>query len=207
MSPYVTGTTIRTLRSRAKLTQEELAARIGVTAKAVSRWETGRGLPDATLLEPLAKALRVSVSELLTGAVVENANRAGNARRARVYACPACGNLITALGEASISCCGIALPPLETDEADAEHTFACERSDGELFVSGEHPMTKSHFITAFILATESTIDLRKLYPEQSCEARFPLVRTGTLLALCNRDGLFRIPLPAPKRASNAPEWL
>ncbi len=62
-----TGLFICFLRKQQGLTQAELADRIGVTDKAVSRWETGRGFPDVGLLEPLAAALGTSVAELLTG--------------------------------------------------------------------------------------------------------------------------------------------
>lgn len=54
-------------RKKAGLTQRELAKQLNVTNKAVSRWETGKGYPDITLLEPIADALRVSVAELITG--------------------------------------------------------------------------------------------------------------------------------------------
>ena len=58
---------IKTKRKEKGLTQEELAAKLNVTEKAISRWETGRGTPDISLLVPLSKELDVSVSELLKG--------------------------------------------------------------------------------------------------------------------------------------------
>ena len=67
MDRYITGAVIRKLRESKKLTQEELADKLFVTSKAVSKWETGQGLPDISLLEPLAKALDISVIELLSG--------------------------------------------------------------------------------------------------------------------------------------------
>ena len=76
MDNYVTGAAIKSLRETKKLTQEELAERIHVSAKAVSKWETGKGFPDISLLEPLAKALDVSVIELLSGQDIRNRNRA-----------------------------------------------------------------------------------------------------------------------------------
>ena len=72
MNTYVTGTTIRVLREQKKLTQAELAARIGVSSKTVSKWETGKGLPDISLLQPLAQALGVSVIELMNGEPIRN---------------------------------------------------------------------------------------------------------------------------------------
>ena len=70
MNQYVTGAEIRRLRENKQLTQEELAAVLHVSSKAVSKWETGKGFPDISLLEPLAKALDLSVIELLAGAKV-----------------------------------------------------------------------------------------------------------------------------------------
>ena len=67
MDRYVTGAVIRTLREGKRMTQEELAEKIHVSGKAVSKWETGQGFPDISLLEPLAQALAVSVIELLSG--------------------------------------------------------------------------------------------------------------------------------------------
>ena len=55
------------LRKEQNLTQKELAERLHVTDKAVSKWETGKGFPDLKLLEPLAQALNVSLVELLQG--------------------------------------------------------------------------------------------------------------------------------------------
>ena len=67
MDKYVTGAVIRRLRENKKMTQEELAEKIFVSGKAVSKWETGQGFPDISLMEPLAKALDISVIELLSG--------------------------------------------------------------------------------------------------------------------------------------------
>lgn len=113
MDQYITGSTIRTLREALHMTQAQLAEAISVSDKAVSRWETGRGYPDITLLEPLAAALKVSLTELLSGGAVSNRNRAGNMLRSALYVCPVCGNILHAAGEAVISCCGIPLAPLE----------------------------------------------------------------------------------------------
>ena len=67
MDTYVTGITIKTLREKKGLTQTELADILGVSSKAISKWETAKGLPDISLIEPLANALSVSVMELMTG--------------------------------------------------------------------------------------------------------------------------------------------
>lgn len=65
MDAKITGRFIAALRREKGLTQKQLAQMLAVTDKAVSRWETGKGLPDTALLAPLATALDVSVGELL----------------------------------------------------------------------------------------------------------------------------------------------
>ena len=94
MNSYVTGKTIKDLREKKELTQKQLADMISVSDRAVSKWETQKGLPDITLLEPLSQALGVTVSELLSGECIENRNRSANMLRSRFYVCPVCGNVI-----------------------------------------------------------------------------------------------------------------
>ena len=66
-----TGLFISALRKQNNMTQKELAEKIDVTDKAVSRWETGKGFPDVSLLQPLAKTLGVSISEIVMGETSE----------------------------------------------------------------------------------------------------------------------------------------
>ena len=146
MDNYVTGAAIRTLREKQHLTQLQLAEQISVSDKTVSKWETGRGFPDISLLEPLAAALRVSVPELLSGEQVINVNRAANMRRSRLYVCPVCGNVLHAAGSAMISCCGVTLPPLEAEQPDEAHDVRIEDIEHELYISSAHPMNKSHYL-------------------------------------------------------------
>ena len=61
------STFIRIRRKKLGMTQQELAEKLFVTEKAVSRWETGRGTPDISLLIPLSQALNVDISEILSG--------------------------------------------------------------------------------------------------------------------------------------------
>ena len=124
MAAYLTAETIKSLRERRGLTQRALADAVGVTDKAVSKWESGRGLPDISLVEPLSSALGISVAELLTGDVRQNANRSANLMRSKFYVCPVCGNVIHALGEGSFSCCGVHLVPCEAEEPDDAHAIA-----------------------------------------------------------------------------------
>ena len=85
---YITGSTIRILREKKRYTQKQLAERLSVSDKTISKWETGKGLPDVSMVEPLAKELQVSVAELLSGEQIINRNAAANLLRARFYVCP-----------------------------------------------------------------------------------------------------------------------
>ncbi len=203
MNQYITGAMIRNLREKRGITQLQLADRMNVSDKAISRWETGRGYPDITLIEPLAAALGVSVIELFSGEWVVNTNRSFQMLRTRFYVCPICGNVILSTGEAVVSCCGITLPPLEAEPADGAHPAILERVEDEYRVSIDHEMTKSHYISFIAALGNDGCELRKLYPEWGAEARFKIRGTRFLLFCCNRHGLFRIPVNVPKRSSRA----
>ena len=194
MDRYVTGAVIRKLREERHMTQSELAAGLHVSDKAVSKWETGHGYPDITLLEPLAKALGISTIELLSGEDIRNGNRSSNMLRSRFYVCPVCGNVIRSTGEAVISCCGITLPPLEPEEADEEHSFSLERVEDEWYVTLEHPITKTHYLSFLAAVSDDRVQLVKLYPEGNAQARFPVGSVTRLYAYCNRHGCFRVKL-------------
>ncbi|MBR3175084.1 MAG: helix-turn-helix domain-containing protein [Oscillospiraceae bacterium] len=192
MDRYVTGAMIRKLREDKGLTQEALAARIYVSGKAVSKWETGQGFPDISLLEPLAGALGVSVIELLSGADIRNRNRGANMLRGRFYVCPVCGNVIYATGEALVGCCGITLPPLEAERPDAAHGLRVETVEDEYYVTVDHPMAKDHYISFLAAASDAGVRLVKLYPEGNAAARFKIDGVRRLYAYCNRHGLFAL---------------
>ena len=192
MNGYITGGTIRRLREARRLTQVQLADLLNVSGKTISKWETARGLPDISLLEPLAKALGISVPELLSGEQIINANRSANLLRSALYVCPICGNVIHACGAAAISCCGVSLPPLEAEDPDDRHCAQIDAdSDGEYFFSVPHEMSKEHYVSFVIYQTPDRFELRKLYPEGPCEARFFPRGGGIFYWYCNRHGLFR----------------
>ena len=187
---YVTGAQIKKLRENKRMTQEELAEKIFVTSKAVSKWETGKGFPDISLIEPLAKALGISVIELLSGDYIRNDNRSANMTKGKVYVCPVCGNAILSTGEAVISCCGITLPVQEVEEGDKVHSIKVKVVEDEYYVWLEHPMTKEHNISFIAAVSDNGIQFEKLYPEGGCEARFKISRVRKIIAYCNRHGLF-----------------
>ncbi|MBR5384190.1 MAG: helix-turn-helix domain-containing protein [Clostridia bacterium] len=199
MDRYVTGAVIRKLRENKRITQKELADMIHVSDKAVSKWETGQGFPDISLLETLAKALGISVVELLSGEDVRNRNRSFNITRGKFYVCPVCGNVIQATGEALVICCGITLPPLETEEEDPDHVIHAEITDDEYYVTVDHPMTKEHYISFLAAISDQGVQFVKLYPEGNAEARFRIQGVKTFYAFCNHHGLYELKAPSRPR--------
>ena len=191
MNTYVTGTAIKQLREARKMTQAELAEIIGVSSKTVSKWETAKGLPDISLLQPLAEALGISVIELMNGEHITNKNISGNMLRCKFYVCPICGNVVHSTGAAVISCCGITLPALEAEGADDDHSVTVENVEDEHFISIHHPMTKVHYISFVACVTSDRIQMVKLYPEGNAETRLQLRGMGYLYYYCNQHGLFR----------------
>ncbi|MBO5129886.1 MAG: helix-turn-helix domain-containing protein [Oscillospiraceae bacterium] len=191
MNTYVTGTTIKQLRESIHLTQAELAERIGVSSKTVSKWETAKGLPDISLLQPLAQALGISLIELMNGEQILNKNVSANMLRSLFYVCPICGNVIHALGNTVVSCCGLTLPALEAEEADDDHALTIEDVEDEHFATIHHPMTKQHYISFVAYVTSDRVQMVKLYPEGNAQTRLQLRGTGCLYYCCNQHGLFR----------------
>ncbi len=68
------GKFIAEQRKEQKLTQEELAEKLGITYKAVSKWECGKGLPDASIMVQLCEILNISVNDLLSGEKIDKEN-------------------------------------------------------------------------------------------------------------------------------------
>ena len=194
MNQYVTGTMIRRLRESKNMTQHQLAEKISVSDKAISKWETGRGYPDISLIEPLAEALGVSIIELFSGEDVANTNRSFNMLRVKLHVCPICGNIIQSTGEAVVSCCGIVLPALEAEPEDDAHHLQLEKVEDEYFVTIPHEMSKTHFISFIMAVKDDGCEIRKLYPEGNAEARFKISRTKSFLYYCNQHGLFKAPI-------------
>jgi DNA-binding XRE family transcriptional regulator/desulfoferrodoxin (superoxide reductase-like protein) len=191
MDHYVTGATIKRLREQKNMTQAQLAEKIDVSPKTVSKWETSKGLPDISLLDALAAALDVSLMELMSGNTVMNQNISGNMLRSKIYVCPVCGNIIHSMGASVMSCCGVSLPPLEAEELDCAHEITMEPAEDEQFVVVRHEMTKKHFISFLAYVTSDKFQLVKLYPEGNAECRFKFRGTGYLYLYCNRHGLMK----------------
>ena len=192
MNQYVTGAVIKGLRQKSSMTQAQLADRLGVSDKTVSKWETGKGYPDIMLLEPIAQAFQVSVAELLSGSPVQNANVSANMLRSRFYVCPICGNVIHSMGEAAITCHGVLLQPETLEESDEQHKIFIERMEDEYYVRVQHEMTKTHYISFIAAVSSNQIQLVKRYPEEEAEAGFKMQGVRKILIFCNKDGLFSV---------------
>ncbi len=192
MNQYVTGAVIKELREKNHMTQAELAEKLCLSDKTISKWETGKGYPDITLLEPLAEVFGVSITELIAGNAITNLNIAANMLRSKFYVCPVCGNVIHSMGEAAINCHGILLCPAETGEMDDAHGISIERVEDEYFVQIEHEMTKQHYISFVAAVSSDRVQIVKLYPEGNAQARFKINGVRKLYFYCNRDGLFEI---------------
>ncbi len=190
MNQYITGTTIKELREQRKMTQLQLAEVLKVSDKTVSKWETAKGYPDITLLEPIADAFGISVPELISGHRIKNENVSANMIKSKFYVCPVCGNVIHSMGEAVIHCHGIQLLPSEAEPGDEHHMAFIERVEDEYYVRIDHDMTKTHYISFIAAVSSDRCQMVKLYPEGEAEARFRINGVRRIYFYCNRDGLF-----------------
>ena len=192
MNQYVTGAVIKELREKHQLTQAELAKKLNVSDKTISKWETAKGYPDISLLEPIAKTFGISITELISGNAVNNVNVSANVMRSKFYVCPVCGNSIHSMGEAVIQCHGIILTPCQAEQTDENHKIFIERVEDEYYVRVEHDMTKQHYISFIAALSSDKLQMVKLYPEGNPEARVKMNGVKKILFYCNRDGLFSI---------------
>lgn len=190
MDKYVTGKIIKQLRQQKNLKQSELAEMLYVSDKTISKWETGKGLPDISLIDSLAKALDVSTQYLLSGEFVLNQNQGGNLKKSNFYVCPICGNVIWSVGESEITCHGITLPKLTPELEDENHIIDVSKNDGELLVTVNHEMSKIHNISFIAFVKPDRTEIVKLYPEQDATVRFKWGR-GIIYVYCKKDGFFK----------------
>lgn len=202
MNPQLTGAVIKRLREANHMTQAELAAKLRVSDKAISKWETAKGCPDIALLTPIAEAFGISVAELLAGNAVCNANAAANMLRSLFYVCPVCGNTVHAMGEAVIHCHGMPLAPCQAAATDEAHRIIIENVEDEYYVRIEHAMTKEHYISFAAALSPDRVQMVKFYPEGNAQARFQMRGVQRILFYCVQDGLFYTDL-RPYRARPA----
>lgn len=184
------GNLIFNLRTEKGLTQKELADALYISDRTVSKWERGLGCPDVSLLPKLSTVLQVDVEKLLLGELNQNRADSGNLSRMKFYLCPACGNVITATGNADLHCCGRKLEPMKARQPDADHRIAVEELDDEYYLTFDHPMTKEHALSFVAHVAAERVLFVKLYPEQGGELRLPRKKGGRLYYACGKHGLF-----------------
>ena len=190
MDQIRTGEIIRMMRLQKKMTQSALAEKIGVSDKAVSKWERGCGAPDVSILPVLAAELGIDMENLINGEMEENELINGNMKKLKFYVCPDCGNIIFSAEEASVSCCGKKLTALEPKKASDDEKLSTEIIENEIYVSSSHEMTRDNYISFAALLRDDTVIVRKFYPEWNMETRFPRGMSGILVWYSTRDGAF-----------------
>lgn len=184
------GSLIYQLRKEKNMTQRQLAERMHISDKTVSKWERGLGCPDVSLLAELSNTLDVDLLQMLDGQLTTNHILGGNMKRIKFYVCPNCGNILTALTDTSVSCCGKKLLPLQLQKAEEGKKLKVERIENDCFISSDHEMTKEHHISFVALLTDDTIIVRKQYPEWDLQVRIPFFSHGRLVWYCTKHGLF-----------------
>lgn len=185
------GNLIFDLRREKGMTQKQVADKLNISDKAVSKWERGIGCPDVCLLTELSELFGVNVQQLLSGSLDQNDVSGGNMKRIKFYVCPTCGNIISATGSGDVSCCGRRLEPLKAVEPNDTHKAVVEQIENDFFITFDHEMTKQHYISFVAYVMMDRVLTIKLYPEQSAQVRFPKMCGGELYYYCVNHGLMK----------------
>lgn len=178
------------LRKSKGMTQKDVAEKLGVLPKTVSKWETGHGFPDVSMISGLADVLGVSERMLLSGDITKNNAEIGNVRKTKFYVCPTCGSVMNGTGECQLICCGKVIEALKPKEADEEHKMSVSKVEDDLYIEFNHPMKKEHYVSFVAHIGFDRILMIRLYPEQDAVVRFPLTQRGKLYYYCSEHGLF-----------------
>jgi transcriptional regulator with XRE-family HTH domain len=184
------GQLIYRLRKEKDMTQKQIADLMNISDKTISKWERGLGCPDVSLLPELSQILGINIEEILLGKIVLNETVGGNMKKIQFYICPQCGNLITATGDATISCCSKRMEPLAATKASQDHQLDIEPIEDELYVTSTHEMKKDHFISFAAYVTGDKVFIVKQYPEWNLQFRFHRLGHGKLYFHCVEHGLF-----------------
>ncbi|MGN0822940.1 MAG: SAM-dependent methyltransferase [Candidatus Gallimonas sp.] len=198
------GKLLRDLRRAKGMTQKQVADRLGIVAKTVSKWETGHGFPDVSTVSDLAEILGVSEKILLSGDLRENVQEVGNMKKTTFYVCPRCGSVTQGTGACEVFCCGKPLKGLSAKPTDDAHGVEISEIEDEYYLTFRHEMTKEHAIRFVSYVACDRVLTVRLYPEQDSAVRFPKMYGGTFYYYCNRHGLFEYRAEkARKRPSEA----
>lgn len=183
-----TGLLIRKFRHEKNLTQKQLAEILNVSDKAVSKWETGNGLPDISILPEISDFFGTDMQILLNGSLNKNESECGNMKKLKFYICQECGNIITSTADTVVNCCGKKLLPEEIKKADNQKLSA-EYQNGEWYITTDHPMTKEHYISFVAYLNDSTVMIFRQYPEWQVNVHIPCSANGRLVWYCKKCGL------------------
>lgn len=183
------GMLIRRLRMEKGLTQQALAEKLNLSAKTVSRWETGLGCPDVGLLGALSDLLGVDMARMLEGDLRPNESNGGNMKKTKYFVCPDCGSISLSTGNPEISCCGRRIAPLEIKKAAPEEKLKVEIIEDEWFISSDHPMKKENYISFVAFQTGDKVELVKQYPEWNLQLRLKRRGHGMLVWYAKDEGL------------------
>lgn len=184
------GALILSLRKEKNMTQKDVANKMNISDKTISKWERGLGCPDVSLLGDLSKTLGVNIEKILLGDLEQKDADGGNMKRIKFYVCKNCANVITSTSEAEISCCGRKLEALIAKPEDETHKITVTDIENDNYITIKHEMSKTHYISFISYVSCDRVLLVKLYPQQNVELRIPKMYTGELYAYCNEHGLW-----------------
>lgn len=184
------GNVIKALRVERKLTQKQLADKLGISDKAVSKWERGLGAPELSLISELSDLLDVNIRNLLSGNLSRNDFVSGNMRNSKYYICPHCQNITVCTGNAEVYCCGKILTAQTAVKATDDQELKVEIAEGDWYITSQHPMNKEHYISFVAFATGDRVQIIKQYPEWNLDLRIQKHGHGMLIWYCVVHGLF-----------------
>lgn len=184
------GSFIRTRRRELGISQQALADMLGLSAKAVSKWECGKGFPDVDNLPLLARALEVDIKALLAADAEDAQAVSENLRNLQFYICPVCGRFHMAMKGAQITCCRLILKAAAAQKADDAHAVSITENDGDWYLESEHPMEKGHYLSFGAFLNTDTCIFKKCYPQWDFRVRIPKIGHGIFLWYCTEHGLF-----------------
>ncbi len=184
------GDLIRVMRLEHHMTQKQLADKMNISDKAVSKWERGLGLPDISLIAELARLLDLDMQNLLVGDLRPNDFVNGNMKNTKIYVCPVCHNITFCTGTAMVSCCGKKLKEQIAKKAAEEDKLSVQVVEKDWYITTSHPMTKDHYISFVAFVTGDRIQIIKQYPEWNLGVHIPIEGHGMLVWYCTEHGLY-----------------
>ncbi|WP_349947077.1 helix-turn-helix domain-containing protein [Lacrimispora sp. BS-2] len=183
------GSIIRTLRQEHNMTQKELADKMNLSDKTISKWERGLGLPDISLIPELSRLLGIDIMNLLSGDMTPNNFAGGNMKNTKYFVCPTCQNITLCTGDAEVSCCGKKLAAQPLKKAEENERLTVQILEDDWYITSGHPMDKEHYISFVALASGDRIQIIKQYPEWNLNVRIPKRGHGMLIWYSTDDGL------------------